>query len=71
MADVHFALAISEDALKQLRNLPREQRRRIGERLTRLQDLEDLRELNSAIARNKGKKLVNWATAKKELDLED
>lgn len=33
----------------------------------RVEDLEDLRELNSAIARNKGKKLIPWATAKKEL----
>ena len=37
----------------------------------RVEDLEDLRELNAAIARNKGKKLVAWTTAKKELGLED
>jgi len=37
----------------------------------RVEDLEDLRELNAAIARNKGKKLVPWAAAKKELGLEE
>ena len=38
MADVHYTLAISDEALEQLRALPREQRRRIGARLTQLQD---------------------------------
>ena len=38
MADVHYTLAISEEAIAQLRSLPREQRRRIGDRLNRLQD---------------------------------
>jgi hypothetical protein len=33
----------------------------------RVEDLEDLRELNAAIGRNKGKKLVPWATAVKQL----
>ncbi|HEY5232842.1 MAG TPA: type II toxin-antitoxin system RelE/ParE family toxin [Verrucomicrobiae bacterium] len=33
-----YTLAISEEAIEQLRALPREQRRRIGERLTRLQN---------------------------------
>jgi len=37
MADIHYTLSISEEALDQLRALPREQRRRIGARLTRLQ----------------------------------
>ena len=37
----------------------------------RVEDLEDLRELNDAIARNKGKKLVPWAAVKKEFGLED
>jgi len=37
----------------------------------RVEDLEDLRELNAAIARNKGKKLISWAKAKRELALED
>ena len=37
----------------------------------RVEDLEDLRELNEAIARNRGKKLIPWAAAKKELDLGD
>jgi len=37
----------------------------------RVEDLEDLRELNAAIARNKGKKLVPWEAAKKELGLDD
>jgi hypothetical protein len=37
----------------------------------RVEDLEDLRELNSAIARNGKKKLVPWDSAKKPLDLED
>ena len=35
----------------------------------RVEDLEDLRELNAAIARNKGKKLIPWEVAKKQLDL--
>ena len=38
MADVHYTLAISEEAIAQLRSLPKEQRWRIGERLNRLQD---------------------------------
>jgi mRNA interferase RelE/StbE len=38
VADVHYTLAISEEAIAQLRSLPQDQRRRIGERLTRLQD---------------------------------
>ncbi len=37
----------------------------------RVEDLEDLRELNAAIARNKGKKLIPWSAAKKGLDLPD
>jgi mRNA interferase RelE/StbE len=37
MAEVHYTLAISEEAIEQLRALSKEQRRRIGERLTRLQ----------------------------------
>jgi hypothetical protein len=37
----------------------------------RVEDLEDLRELNEAISRNQGKKLVPWADAQKELGLED
>ena len=38
MAAIHYTLAISEEALEQLRALPRESRRRIGARLTQLQD---------------------------------
>ncbi|MCI0541893.1 MAG: hypothetical protein L0Z50_42395 [Verrucomicrobiales bacterium] len=37
----------------------------------RVEDLEDLRELNEAVARNRGKKLIPWADAKKQLGLED
>ena len=37
MSDVHYILAIAEEAIAQLRLLPKEQRRRIGDRLTRLQ----------------------------------
>ena len=37
----------------------------------RVEDLEDLRELNSAIARNGRKKLVTWDAAKRLLNLED
>ena len=37
----------------------------------RVEDLEDLRELNAAISRNKGKKLIPWSAAKRELDLDD
>ena len=36
----------------------------------RVEDLEDLRELNAAIERNKGKKLIPWEQAKKELGLD-
>lgn len=36
----------------------------------RVEDLEDLRELNAAIARNRGKKLIPWARAVKQLGLE-
>ena len=35
----------------------------------RVEDLEDLRELNAAIARNGKKKLVAWDSAKGLLDL--
>ena len=44
-----------------------EELRRLRERV---EDLEDLRELNAAIARNTGKKLIPWEQAKKELELE-
>lgn len=37
----------------------------------RVEDLEDLRELNAAIARNGKKKLVAWDSAKRLFDLED
>ena len=37
----------------------------------RVEDLEDLRELNAAIARNGKKKLVAWDSARRLLDLED
>jgi hypothetical protein len=37
----------------------------------RVEDLEDLRELNAAIARNGKKKLVAWNAARRLLDLED
>ena len=36
----------------------------------RVEDLEDLRELNAAIARNRGKRLIPWATAKRDLGLD-
>jgi hypothetical protein len=36
----------------------------------RVADLEDLRELNEAVARNRGKKLIPWSVAKRELELE-
>ncbi len=38
MSELHYTLAIAEEAIAQLRSLPKEQRRRIGGRLTRLQD---------------------------------
>ena len=38
MADVHYTLAISDEALSQLRGLSKDQRRRIGQRLTNLQN---------------------------------
>jgi hypothetical protein len=37
----------------------------------RVEDLEDLRELNEALARNRGKKLVPWEEAKRALGLTD
>ena len=37
----------------------------------RVEDLEDLRELNEALARNKGKRLIPWDEAKKRLGAED
>ena len=36
----------------------------------RVEDLEDLRDLETAIAENAGKPLVPWEQAKAELDLE-
>ena len=36
---------------------------------SRVEDLEDLRELNDAIARNAGKPGIPWAQARKELGL--
>lgn len=38
MANVHYTLAISEEARDQLRALPKEWRKRIGDRLTALQN---------------------------------
>ena len=35
----------------------------------RVEDLEDLRDLNEAIARNKGKPLIPWEEAKNDLDI--
>jgi len=35
----------------------------------RVEDLEDLRELNQAIVRNKGKRLIPWDEAKKGMGL--
>jgi len=37
VSDVHYTPAIAEEAIAQLRSLPKEQRRRIGDRLTHLQ----------------------------------
>ena len=37
----------------------------------RMEDLEDLRELNAAIARNGPKRLIPWDEAKKELGIAD
>jgi len=37
MAIVHYSLALSEEALEQLRGLPKEWRKRIGERMNELQ----------------------------------
>lgn len=48
--------------------LLQEEMRRLRERV---EDLEDLRELNAAIERQKGEKLIPWAQAKKELGLDD
>ncbi len=43
--------------------------RELVELRQRVEDLEDLRELNQAIERNCNKRLVPWAKAKKELGL--
>ena len=37
----------------------------------RVEDLEDLRELNEAIVRNRRKRLISWDEAKKGLGLEE
>jgi hypothetical protein len=37
----------------------------------RVEDLEDLRELNEAIVRNRRKRLIPWDEAKKGLGLEE
>jgi len=50
-----------------LRSLHEEMRRR----RERVEDLEDLRELNAAIKRNGNKPGIPWAQAKKELGLDD
>jgi hypothetical protein len=36
----------------------------------RVEDLEDLRDLNNAIARNKGKPGIPWGQVKKELGID-
>ena len=36
----------------------------------RVEDLEDLRDVEQAIAENAGKPLIPWEVAKKDLDLE-
>ncbi len=64
--------------------LASEPKKRAGQRITvravydelnrlreRVEDLEDLRELNAAIVRNKGKRLIPWHEAKKGLGLGD
>ena len=38
MAVIHYALALSEEALEQLRALPKADRKRVGQRLPKLQD---------------------------------
>lgn len=42
----------------------------IGALRRRIEDLEDLRELNQAIERNGSKPLVPWSKARKELGLD-
>ena len=37
----------------------------------RVEDLEDLRELNEAIVRNKGKRLIPWEEARRGLGIVD
>jgi len=48
-----------------LRTLHRE----VTQLRARVEDLEDLRELNDAVARNAGKPGIPWAQAKVELDI--
>ncbi|SPE51247.1 hypothetical protein SBV1_130116 [Verrucomicrobia bacterium] len=64
--------------------LTTEPKKRSGQRITiravydelnrlrqRVEDLEDLRELNDAILRNRGKRLIPWNEAKKGLEFGD
>jgi len=44
--------------------------RQIDELRRRIEDLEELRELNQAIERNSSKPLIPWSKAKKELGLD-
>jgi hypothetical protein len=45
-------------------------RRELRDLRQRVEDLEDLRELNQAIERNGSKPLVSWSKARKELGLD-
>ena len=44
----------------------RELQKEVQDLRARVEDLEDLRELNGAIQRNKGKRLIPWEEVKKE-----
>jgi hypothetical protein len=78
---VRYRLEIKEEARQQLRALAKEKRhnqkltlkslaaemRRLQERI---EDMEDLIELRSAVERNAGKPGVRWEKVKAELELE-
>jgi len=67
VANIHYPLAKKRSGRRITLRAVYEEVSRLRERV---EDLEDLRELNEAIARNKGKRLIPWDEAKKGLGLE-
>jgi len=68
---VRYRIEISKKAREQLRALSKEHRRNIGWRMEEMrEDLEDLRDLQAAIAENGAEPLIPWEQAKAELNME-